>query len=843
MPDFLPDGLHLSYPGNLAAGLAALMVMALAALLMHSRHGVWRTVAALGVRALALGVLALLLAIPARTVHEVQTFEPDDPWRLFTEAPDSLAEREFHEPLPEFLRRARAALHEGAPPQSVEIHGPHADAVAARDAVRALGIPATAVWPDDAPDDAPVLIGMDAPRHVQPGEPVDVMIDARGGTLELLVNGEVHGHDSGVARLTGLEPGRHVVEARLLDSNGRELQRLGRVVRVSEPPLLLTLGLEPAQRAHAETVAPDWRHEHAGLEDFSPGRLADASDRVGVVLTSAHALYRLADHSEHSYALARWVARGGGLFVTGDGARYVAPEFLPSHVRGMLPVVLQTEAEPPDPEDPPVEEEHGVAEIAKVSLIFVVDRSGSMNLPAPGGGTRWNMAVRSVVESLRVLERSDTRESEVLNTRVGVMAFTLSQNWVMKPQNVLPFDRRRLERDLLNLPSDRVFDEAGSNTDIYAAMEDALQVMSDEPSAVRVIINLSDGGDRPRNIREGRHLRHIRERAIAKGINIVAVGIGDDFDGDSPEAGAARAAIEDMATRPQFAYIPGSAADHEMVRVIFVDTVETAFRAYDQQQEEKEEERRRRQEELEQEPETVDVMPGDFRLLAGPVAESVFGGELVPDDLPRAGWYASSRMRTDAVQVLRLEAPDEPPALAFGTYGLGRVGFWAVGSDPESLGELAGWEQYAAVVASAVRWLEPGEVPDVPLVGEAGPGGIRILDPLPDAVYSLRTDDAVLPLMLERGMLVGEGPLPVGAAVVLEQADDETREIGDVYIRPATDSGGHVKPLDDNPPPSALERREPAAMMQQQVWSGGLLLLAAMFLIVMPIERLIRVRS
>jgi hypothetical protein len=840
MPDFLPQDLHLSYPGNLAVGLAALVVMALAALLMHRRHGLWRVAAALGVRAVALAALVLLLAMPGQTVTVEQTFEPQQTWRYDTEPTDSM----YHEPLPDFLRRARNALAEGIPPRNVEVHGPHADAVRARDAVQALGVPATAHWPDDAIGDAPVLAGLVVPRHVQPGEPVEVSFQTRGdGRVELLVNGVAHGHDLGRALLSGLAPGRHVVEARLLDSNGRELQRLGRVVRVSEPPLLLTIGLEAEQRAHAEAVAADWRHEHVGIEDFVPGRLTIVAEPVGVVLTSAHALYRLADYAEHTQALARWVARGGGIFVTGDGARYVAPEFLPSHVRAMLPVVLQTEAEPPKPEDPPVEEEKGVAEIAKVSLIFVIDRSGSMNLPAPGGGTRWQMAVQSVVESLRVLEGNDTRQTEVLNTRVGVMAFTLTQNWVMRPQNVLPFDRGKLERDLLDLQSDREFDETGFNTDIYAAMDDALRVMSDEPSAVRVIINLSDGGDRPRNIREGRHLRDIRERAMAQGINIVSVGIGDDFDGDSPEAGAARAAVRDMATRPQFAYIPGGSADARTVRVIFIDTVETAFRAYDQQQEAKEEERRRRQEELEQEPETVDVMPGDFRLLAGPVADALFGDQLAAGDLPRAGWFASSRAKPDAAQVLLLEAQDEPPALAFGAYGLGRAGFWAVGSDPESLGELAGWERYGGVVASALRWLAPREVPDVPLMGEASPDGIRLLDPLPDARYSLRGDDAEIPLRLERGMLVGDGPLPVGAGVVLEHADEETHELGDVYIRPAYDPGGRVYPVDDNPPPAVLERREPVISARQQVWSGGLLLLAAMFLIVMPIERLIRVRS
>ena len=40
-------------------------------------------------------------------------------------------------------------------------------------------------------------------------------------------------------------------------------------------------------------------------------------------------------------------------------------------------------------------------------------------------------------------------------------------------------------------------------------------------------------------------------------------------------------------------------------------------------------------------------------------------------------------------------------------YGLGRVGFWGAGTDPEALGELLGWTDFPGLFAGTMRWLLP----------------------------------------------------------------------------------------------------------------------------------------
>ncbi|MBX3458894.1 MAG: VWA domain-containing protein [Planctomycetes bacterium] len=843
MPDL--SRIELANPDALL-GATVVGVMLVAVFAFPRRHSRGTVALAGAVRLLALGALLFALAGLVEVRDETRATQRAGVWRLLLDdtAPAAHA-TDFRETSLAFTNRVRNAFAEWTEPERVEIWGDYEQASRARDMVAALGVPTTAHWPDDRPERKPALLGIDAPRVLEPGEVAQlrVVINPPGATLKLYLDGAELPHDKGTAALQSDKPGRHVIEAVLLDESGAEVQRMGHVLRVSESPTLLLLGLQPGQTKRATEIARNWRTEEVALESFSAARLADDARPVSVVLTSVDALYRMGGTQVN--ALSQWVARGGGLFVTGDGAKFVAPEYMPAEARALLPVALQKEGKPPEPEDPPVEEEIVKAEVAKVSILFVLDRSLSMDAPVnkrPKAPTRWQVAVKGVAESLRYVQGGEERPSEALATRVGVLAFTLHRNWLEKPRVFLPFDRSHIQTRLERLRGDRDFDELGYNTDIYAAMEEAIEVMRAEPSAVKVIVMLSDGADRRANTVAGKRHSDLRERAIAQGINIYSIGLGSEFDGNEPDAVSARAVISDLATKREFARIPGSSEEAEKAHVIFVETVETAYQAYDNQKKKEEEDRKRRLEEQKArdlEPPKVDVLPGEFALQLTQPGAALFGADALPKPAPRAAWYARSNPRPEAAVALQLDADNTPPALAFHAWGAGRVGFWAVGNEPESLGEITGWADFPAILAASLRWLTPREVPDVRLVGEASPDGIVLLDPLDGAEYFLRADRDI-PLALADGKLTGE--LPLGPAQVIERLGDEERAIGDVYLVPRVESQGAALLVADIPG-AAAPPRAAVTLITRTPLHGAAVALCALFLILMPIERVIRRRS
>lgn len=843
--------------------LIAAAVMVAAVVLLPKRHGKPVLIGAWLVRLLALLVLGLAIANPVTTTQAEARFQPAGTWRLLlpgADAPANPQARDFNEPPAAFVNRVRDALVGEAPPATTEVHAAEREAaLAACDAVRALGVPCRAFYPaQQALSPTPLITGIDAPINVRPGEPFVAQVRLAGPAAELRVtlDGKPLQPEDGAFEVRSDVPGRHVLEAVLLDAEGHEVQRAGHVFRVGEKPRALALGLEGKQLARAGALAPDLQFTAVTVPEFRGSSLGDEQVPVELVISSVQALNQLS--ADQAFTLAGFVARGGGLFVTGDGAKYVAPEYLPRDVRGVLPVILQKEGKQPPPDDPPLEEEPIKAEIAKVSICFVLDRSGSMDAPVGDGtATRWQIATKGVIESLKLVDQGGRRdlekpESESIATRVGIMSFTLSQNWIDKPRTFLKFDREfDLPRRLREVTGDNEYAELGYNTDIYAAVDEAINVMKDEPSAVKVIVMMTDGADRPKNALEGKKHTDLRARAIEHEINIVAVGIGDAFSGSDPEALAARQVISDLATKPEFAKIP-AAQDAAKAYTIFVDTVETAFQAYDDKKKQEEEERKRKLEEQknrELEPEKVEVMPGTFPLVLGVVGEQLFGKDALPDTAPKVQWVARNFAR-DGAAVALAAATDDPaatPVLAFKGYGLGRVGFWGAGTDQIALGELTGWDDFPAIFAASLRWLLPREQPDLRLLGDATPNGIRILDPIEEATYLLRTPAGDLALKLNDRELTSDGPLPLGPAEVVERVPSESgpieRVIGDVYVANAPAVVARQLALDEDEGPATLQARPPEVTRQTREATLPLLYLLTLVLLIMPIERLIRRRS
>lgn len=826
------SSLTLETPTLLWLAPLALAVCALAAVAgaMHDRR---TRVIALALRAGGILALCWLLAGPQVVQSQRTTFEPVGTWRLLMhEAPAVAGTTDFREPAPEFVARVRNALTGGTPPQRCVIAGSGAEARAVCDSLAALGMPVELVQPmAAAPDASSMLLGFDAPRAIQPGEPLTFSLRLWGpGEPRLTLDDKplpfARQGDRLVVNAGALEPGRHVIVAEL---DGR---RIGHVLRVGPKPRLVLLGLDDRQAADAGRLVPDFAHERCALAEFEAARIEGAQ----VVLATVQALYGL--KPVQAFALSAFVGRGGGLYVTGDGAKYVPPEFLADDIKALLPVRLLPEPKPEDPPEPPVKEEPTIEEIAKVSVCYVLDRSNSMNaFIGDTRTTRWQVATQGVLDSMAKLSN---------DARASVMTFTLTQNWLSRPRVFLEHNRvHELGPALRKAASDNEYDEALYNTDIYAAIKAAIDVMKDEPSAVKLIIMLTDGADRPANLAAGLKHTDLRDIAISKGVNIVSVGIGEAFGADLGATGAQNV-IRDLATQPDFAFMASNTEDALKAHTIFVNSVSTAFRMFDDKKAREEAERKRKLEDLaakQKEPPKIEALKGSFSLQLDNLGRSLFGADVLGSNAPKVQWFARHELLPETAVALSIESEGSPAALAFGSHGLGRTAFWSAGMQAESLGEVAGWAEFPGMFAATVRWLTPREVPDLRLVGAATPEGIELLDPLEGATYLARSDSGEVPLRLLEGRLVPQSPLPQGPHEIMETTGAETRSIGDVYVSRAQPQSGRFERTWQPASSPQLRTLPPVETRTARAATLPIALLLGLFLLLMPIERLARRRS
>lgn len=626
---------------------------------------------------------------------------------------------------------------------------------------------------------------------------------------------------------TPLPTGRHVLTVELLNNDGKVIQRVGHVVRVGAPPRLLAVGLDSAAFEQLSVLAPSFTRKAVEPREMTTSLLRESE--VVVMPVSAGVRITAAQSSE----LAQFVANGGGLYVTGDGAAQTNQAYLDNQFRQLLPVRMLNQKQDPPP-DNPIKEEKGQSDIAAVSMVFVIDRSNSMNAVIKGGVTRWQVAVESIKQALTKLDPWD---------RAGVLSFTLAQSWQVKPKVIAPFDRELIAKRLLALKTDDQYDKSGYNTDIYKATKEALNVIDQERSAVKVVVVLTDGGDRDNDDGSVRDHHKLAEEAMSKGINIYTLGIGSEFTGADHYSQAAKKVVRSLATKEEFSYIAPDEDAAATAQVVFVRAVEFAYKAYDDKMKARDKERRP----MEPKDPKVDVLEGKFALSLSPVGRQLFGMRDLPEPAPRLLKYARCQLRPDSALALGISPGDgeaSPVALALASKGLGRVGFWASGSDPQSLGEVATWVEYPRLIAQTLRWLIPREDPQPRLVGGATTSGIGLIDPIEEARYSLRTRERVVGLVLSDGVLrASSGALPEGDAEIVEQLGAQERVIGDVFLAEMPQIASRQTPQDNAPALPALKPQPPEVNIRREPAHDAAALCLLVMLVLMPVERVIRRRN
>ncbi len=190
--------------------------------------------------------------------------------------------------------------------------------------------------------------------------------------------------------------------------------------------------------------------------------------------------------SERQVVLERWVReQAGGLLILGGNSSFGPGGYYQTTLERLSPLSSRVPREAP-----------------KVAMLFVIDKSGSMNQPA-GQVRRIDIAKQAILGALDLLHPESL---------AGVVAFDAIANLVVPMQSIR--DRAGFAEKLNKV-------EPGGGTSIYPALELALQTLQKVDAAERHVVLLTDGLSTPGDF-EG-----VVGRIVAAGITLSTVAVGD----------------------------------------------------------------------------------------------------------------------------------------------------------------------------------------------------------------------------------------------------------------------------------------------------------------------------
>jgi Ca-activated chloride channel homolog len=208
-------------------------------------------------------------------------------------------------------------------------------------------------------------------------------------------------------------------------------------------------------------------------------------------------------------ALRRFVSGGGGLITLGGDRSYE----LGGYARTPLARILPVKVDPLDVEVDPA-----------VTMMIVLDRSGSMGASAGGGKTKMDLANAGSVASMKLLRPFDY---------VGVTAVDERSNWIVPIQPVV--EREAIERAILTISA------GGGGIYVYTSLVDARQALLNVETPLRHILLFSDTRDSEEQVKDtpfgwgpGHNCYDLaREMRENEGITTSVIGIGAEYDSDT----------------------------------------------------------------------------------------------------------------------------------------------------------------------------------------------------------------------------------------------------------------------------------------------------------------------
>ncbi len=313
-----------------------------------------------------------------------------------------------------------------------------------------------------------------------------------------------------------------------------------------------------------------------------------------------------------------YVQAGGSLFITGLRYQDLEERPLSQELLALLPVDFKPPPpKPEDKEEPKVEPEieKRLAELAKVSVVFAIDHSGSMAFQ-----NRWNHCLKAVEVAFNRIEQYD---------RTGVLLFRDTPQFI-GGEGITENLAGRVERLKQYLQEHGPYTDQSPHTDIYAAAKKGIDALQDDPAAIKLLILVSDGEERQGQGRvpEIDHARLAGE-ALASNITIVTIrvgaGEGAGLDNHRPDR-----VMKELSTDPSKAYGVRDQEGKVEIPDLVLLSVNFAYQQYQELLTENQDSKDPPQEEEKQpEPEqkeTQELIAGSLPLSLTPLGKLLFEG-------------------------------------------------------------------------------------------------------------------------------------------------------------------------------------------------------------------------
>ncbi len=364
--------------------------------------------------------------------------------------------------------------------------------------------------------DAEALVTeVDAPTHLRGGEQFDLNVSIQANqsmraTVRVLAKNQIlyeathelhKGNQTLSLPLTANEPGFVSYQVQITPEQDAFYQnnRLDTFSQVEGPPRVLMVAPPAGESLPDGKPRPDEYSlllqvlTSAGFDvkvvtpSLMPADLPTLAQYNSVVLVDVPA--RQLDTAQMETLQSYVRDLGGGLVAVGGPTSFGVGGYFHTPLEEALPVDMEIKDEQRRP---------------SLSIVFIIDHSGSMS-DTSGGVTKLELAKEAAARSVDMLFPSD---------RVGVIAFDDTASWVV------PITEAENRDEIVNAIGGI---QLGGGTDIYAGLLAMSKVLPDDPSKVKHVILLTDGGADITGIPE-----LVEKLYKENGITLSTVGVGND---------------------------------------------------------------------------------------------------------------------------------------------------------------------------------------------------------------------------------------------------------------------------------------------------------------------------
>jgi len=315
---------------------------------------------------------------------------------------------------------------------------------------------------------------------------------------------------------------------------------------------------------------------------------------------------------------------GGGLVVVGGPETYAPGGYYQTPLERTLPVEMQIKDQ---------------QRLPQLTIAYLIDRSGSMGQIGRSGVPNLELGKRAIVISLDLLQPTN---------RAAIGTFDTGGAWVAPFQNVN-------DNQLLIALTNTI--RSGGGTDILAGLRLVERDIIDEPSEIKHLILLTDGGASPQGLVELAETLNLEH-----GVTLSAIAIGR-----SPAN-----FLERMATAGDGNFY--QVEDVEQIPQIFTQETVLASRSY--------------------------IVEDSF-------TPQLTGNNAIMDgmnSLPPLRGYVATTAKTAAQKILSGPEPFADPILTSWQYGLGRVVAWTSDATSRWANEWVTWDDFSRFWGQAVSW-------------------------------------------------------------------------------------------------------------------------------------------